>query len=139
MTIIKTYSDLIALPTYEERLQFLQMSAKVGEATFGSHRHMNQSFYRSDLWKGIRDRVIVRDNGCDLGVDGYEIHDRIIIHHITPITAYDSESETELLTDLENLISSSLYTHNKIHYGVDSKDPFTLNVRTRNDTCPWRR
>lgn len=139
MTTIKTYSDLIALPTYEERLRFLQIAAKVGDPTFGSKRHINQQFYMSDRWKKIRDKVIVRDNGCDLGVEGYDIHDRILIHHITPITEHDLLYETSLLTDLDNLISSSLYTHNKIHYGTDTVDPFEIKVRQRNDTCPWRR
>jgi hypothetical protein len=136
---IRTYSELITLPTFEERFRYLQLNGKVGEDTFGFDRYLNQVFYRSQRWKEIRDQVIIRDNGCDLGVDGYEIHDKILIHHMNPITLRDIERESDLLMDPEYLISVTHNTHNAIHYG-DEKLLVTAPIeRMKNDTCPWRR
>lgn len=139
-TTIRTYSELILLPTFEERFKYLQLNGVVGEETFGFDRYLNQIFYRSQKWKSIRDYVIIRDNGCDLGVEGYEIHGNILIHHMNPVSLNDIRYETDYLTDPEFLISTVLSTHNAIHYGDDrilqSKTPIE---RTKNDTCPWRR
>lgn len=135
---IKTYSELIALPTFEERFEYLKLSGSVGEETFGFDRYINQNFYRSLEWKRIRNQVILRDNGCDLGVDGYNIVGRIYIHHMNPITTRDIRDVTEYLLNPEFLISTTHDTHNAIHYG-DKELIAKLPVeRTKNDTCPWR-
>lgn len=136
---IRTYSELITLPTFEERYRYLKLSAKIGDATFGFDRYLNQLFYRSQKWKSIRDYVIIRDNGCDLGVEGHEIHGRILIHHMNPITFEDIEKESAFLTDPEYLITTIHNTHNAIHYGDEKLLITSPIVRTKNDTCPWRR
>lgn len=136
---IKTYSELITLPTYEERYRYLRLSGAVGQDTFGFDRHMNQKFYRSAEWKRIRDMVIVRDNGCDLGIEDRVIHGKILIHHMNPITEKDIRYATELLLNPEYLICVTHTTHNAIHYGDEDlliKEPV---VRRPNDTCPWKR
>lgn len=135
---IKTYSELIALPTFEERYRYLRLDGKVGQDTFGFDRYLNQIFYRSQRWKAIRDEVIIRDNGCDLGVDGHEIYGRILIHHMNPITQYDIERETEYLLNPEYLITTMHNTHNAIHYGDENLLITAPIERTKNDTCPWR-
>lgn len=135
---IRTYSELILLPTFEERFKYLQLNGRVGDDTFGFDRHINQNFYRSAEWKRIRDQVIMRDNGCDLALKGYEIYGRILIHHMNPITAKDVELSTEYLINPEYLICVTHNTHNAIHYGDEkliNKGPV---VRTKNDTCPWK-
>ena len=136
---IKTYSELIKFTTYEERYRYLRLSGFVGKETFGFDRYLNQVFYQRDpRWKKIRDYVIVRDNGCDLGVEGYEISGRILVHHMNPVTLEDLERESEYLLDPEFLICTAHITHNAIHYGDENlliKSPI---VRTKNDTCPWR-
>ena len=135
---IKTYSELILLPTFEERFKYLQLNGRVGKDTFGFDRYINQNFYRSAEWKRVRDYIIIRDNGCDLGVDGYEIHGKILIHHMNPITVKDVELSTEYLMNPEYLICVTHNTHNAIHYGDENlltKGPI---VRTKNDTCPWK-
>ena len=138
MMSIKRYSELIALPTFEERFRYLKLDGKVGEDTFGFDRYLNQVFYRSQKWKSIRDYVIVRDNGCDLAMEGYEIHGRILIHHMNPISLRDLETESEFLLDPEYLITTVHNTHNAIHYG-DENLLFTVPVeRTKNDTCLWK-
>lgn len=137
--IIRSYSELILLPTFEERFRYLRLSGSVGKETFGFDRYMNQIFYRSQKWKSIRDYVIIRDNGCDLGVEGYEINGRVIIHHMNPITLRDIEYESEFLLDPEYLICTIHNTHNAIHFGDENllfKAPIE---RKANDTCPWRR
>lgn len=136
---IKTYSELIRLPTFKERYRYLRLTGMVGQDTFGFDRYLNQLFYQSQKWKSIRDHVIVRDNGCDLGVEGHEIHGRIIIHHMNPITIHDLEQETEYLLDPEYLITTVHSTHNAIHYGDEGLLITGPIVRTKNDTCPWRR
>lgn len=135
---IRTYSELSKLATFEERYQYLRLDGTVGEETFGFDRYLNQVFYRSQQWKSIRDFVIIRDNGCDLGVEGYEIHGRLIIHHMNPITVKDIENESEFLLNPEFLICTVHNTHNAIHYG-DENLLIQLPVeRTKNDTCPWK-
>lgn len=135
---IKTYSELIALPTFEERYEYLRLNGRVGEDTFGFDRYLNQNFYRSAEWRRIRDRVIVRDNGCDLAIDDRIIYEKILIHHMNPITDKDLFNLSDILLDPEYLICVSHNTHNAIHYGDGErlvKDPI---VRTKNDTCPWK-
>lgn len=138
-TSIKTYSELITLPTFEERYRYLRLSGQVGHETFGFDRYLNQMFYRSQRWKEIRNYVIIRDNGCDLGVEGYEIYDRIYIHHMNPITLSDIERESEFLLDPEYLICVTHNTHNAIHYGDESLLMTAPVERSKNDTCPWKR
>lgn len=138
--MIRTYSELKALRTFDERFDYLNLKGVVGVDTFGFDRVFNQMFYRSTEWKKIRDYVIIRDNACDLGVKGYEIYDhRIIVHHMNPVSIEDIEKRSEILLDPEYLITTIHPTHNAIHYG----DRALLNripiVRSRNDTCPWRR
>ena len=138
-TRIKRYSELIQLPTFKERYEYLKLDGRVGEETFGFDRYINQIFYkRSADWKHIRNQVIVRDNGCDLGIEGYEIHERILVHHMNPLTLEDLENESEFLLDPEYLISTTHNTHNAIHYGDSNLLILDPIVRTQNDTCPWR-
>lgn len=136
--IIRTYTELSKLNTFEERFHYLQLKGVVGESTFGFDRYLNQILYQSPRWKSSRDFVIIRDNGCDLGIPGREIHGRILVHHMNPITIQDIERESEFLYDPEYLITTIHNTHNAIHYGDENlliKDPI---IRTKNDTCPWR-
>lgn len=136
--IIRTYNELMLLPTFEERFEYLKLSGRVGEETFGFDRWLNQKFYRSAEWKHLRDQVIIRDNGCDLGVEGREIYGKILIHHMNPITKKDILDRTDLLLNPMYLISVTKQTHDAIHYSDESilmNDPI---VRSRNDTCPWR-
>lgn len=139
MTTIKTYSELITIPTFEERFKYLQLNARVGQDTFGFDRYINQSFYRSREWKRIRDQIILRDNGCDLGLDGYEIYGRIYIHHMNPILANDIIHQSEFLLNPEYLICTTHNTHNAIHYGDESLLITAPIERKPNDTCPWKR
>lgn len=135
---IRCYSELITLPTFEERFKYLQLNGQVGKSTFGFDRYINQNFYRSSEWKRVRNEIILRDNGCDLGMEGYEIHGRILIHHMNPITIADIESMSEYLMNPEYLISTIHNTHNAIHYGDENlliKEPIE---RKPNDTCPWK-
>lgn len=136
---IRTYSELITLPTFEERYRYLRLGGFVGEETFGFDRYLNQSFYRNPEWKRIRDYVIVRDNGCDLGMPDREIHSRILVHHMNPITKEDIINRSEFLLDPEYLICTIKNTHDAIHYGDESLLILPPIERTRNDTCPWRR
>lgn len=136
---IRTYSELITLPTFEDRYQYLRLKGRVGEETFGYDRYLNQILYqRSQRWKSIRDFVIIRDEGCDLGMPGHEIADRIIVHHMNPITIADIENERDHIFDPEFLISTSHNTHNAIHYGDESLLIKAPVERYANDTCPWR-
>lgn len=136
---IKTYSELITLPTFEERYRYLRLTGSVGSDTFGFDRYLNQIFYRSQRWKSIRDEVIVRDNGCDLAIDDRGIYGTIIIHHMNPITLQDLERDSDYLLNPEYLICTTHNTHNAIHYGDESLLILAPTVRTRNDTCPWKR
>lgn len=135
---IRTYSELILIPTFEERFEYLRLDGKVGEDTFGFDRYLNQLFYRSQEWKKIRDYVIVRDNACDLSVEGHDIYGRVLIHHMNPITPRDIEKRTDLLLDPEYLICTVHNTHNAIHYGDEKLIIKTPIERRKNDTCPWR-
>lgn len=138
--IIRTYSELITLPTFEERFKYLQLNGAVGKDTFGFDRYLNQKFYRSPEWKRIRNEVIIRDNGCDLGVEGYEIYGQtIMIHHMNPITIKDIADASEYLLNPEYLITTVHNTHNAIHYGDEELLCLGPIVRTPNDTCPWKK
>lgn len=136
---IRTYSELITLPTFEERFEYLRLDGEIGLQTFGFDRYMNQIFYQSYQWKRIRDEVIIRDNGCDLGIEGFEINKRIMIHHMNPISIDDIEKQSDFLLNPEFLICTSHNTHNAIHYGDEKLLITTPIERTKNDTCPWRR
>lgn len=135
---VRTYLELSQLPTFEKRYEYLKLGGIVGEETFGFDRYINQIFYKSKEWKDIRDCVIVRDNGCDLGMEGYEIYGKIFIHHMNPLSKKDLEARTRFLLDPEYLICTSLQTHNAIHYGDESLLMQTPTERSRNDTCPWK-
>lgn len=139
-TIIRTYSELITLPTYIERYRYLKLDGRVGRETFGFDRYLNQKVYQRDpRWKKARDLVIIRDNGCDLGVEGYEIHGKILVHHMNPITMDDLIHDRDWIYDPEFLISTVHSTHNAIHYGDEKLLITAPIVRTKNDTCPWKR
>ena len=137
---IKTYSELITFPTFEERYRYLKLDGVVGEDTFGFGRYLNQEFYQRDQeWKRIRDFVIIRDQGCDLGVEGREIRGKILVHHMNPITKDDILKRSEFLLNPEYLICTLKSTHDAIHYGDENllmKGPVE---RKPNDTCPWRK
>ena len=136
--MIRTYTELKQIPTFIERYRYLKIGGKVGEETFGSDRYLNQVFYRSKEWMDIRNYVIVRDLGCDLGIEGYEIIGKIFIHHMNPLTVEDILNRTEILLDPEYLICCTKNTHDAIHYGNEDllwTDPV---IRTPNDTCPWK-
>lgn len=137
--MIRAYTELSKLQSFKERYQYLQLNGFVGLDTFGYDRYLNQNFYRSREWKSIRDQVIIRDNGCDLGVEGYEIHGRIYIHHMNPILIADIEDRTEFLLNPEYLITTTHNTHNAIHYGDESLLILPPVERTPNDTCPWKK
>ena len=138
MENIKTYSELITIPTFEERFEYLKLDGQVGVETFGFNRYLNQAFYKSDEWLSIRDYIITRDNGCDLGMEGYEIYGRILIHHINPITKDDIIQRSRILLDPENLITTVKRTHDAIHYGDSNLLMKAPIERRKNDTCPWR-
>lgn len=137
-TIIRTYSELITLSTFKERYEYLKLDGRVGEDTFGWDRYLNQIFYKSKEWNRIRDQVIFRDLGCDLALEGFEIHGRILIHHMNPISKSDILDRNEFLLNPEYLICTTKATHDAIHYGdLDSLHNEPV-IRTKNDTCPWR-
>ena len=136
---LRTYTELKQLKTFEERYEYLKLDGQVGIDTFGFDRYLNQAFYRSPEWKTVRNQVIVRDNGCDLGIEGREIHTKILVHHMNPITKEDVLNRSDLLLNPEYLITTVKRTHDAIHYGDSEtliKDPIE---RTANDTCPWRK
>jgi hypothetical protein len=137
--IIRTYSDLIRLPTFEERFEYLRLDGMVGKDTFGFDRYLNQLFYKSIEWKNIRNYIITRDLGCDLAIPELEILGRIYIHHINPLMKEDILNGSKNLLDPEFLICVSYDTHQAIHYGNTDRLPKRdLIIRTKNDTCPWR-
>lgn len=136
--IIRTYSELSQLKTFEERYDYLKLDGVVGEETFGFDRYLNQIFYKSKEWHAVRNHVIIRDNGCDLGVEGHEIYGRILIHHMNPIDVNDILRRSDILLDPEYLISTITNTHNAIHYGDSSLLISAPIERSKNDTCPWR-
>ena len=135
----RSYSELKKLKTFEERFNYLKLEGKVGEETFGNDRILNQLLYKDKEWLRKRDDIIIRDNGCDLGIEGREIDGPIIVHHINPITVQDVLDRSPNVFDDDNLISTVLNTHNAIHYSNEDiliKDPIR---RTKNDTCPWKK
>lgn len=135
---IRTYSELITIPTFEERFEYLQLKGSVGKDTFGYDRHLNQVLYRSPEWKRLRNQIIIRDCGCDLACEGYDIHSKVLIHHLNPITVEDVIARSRKVFDPDNLVCVSHNTHNAIHYGdVDLLVTGPI-IRTKNDTCPWR-
>lgn len=136
--MIRNYKNMTRVQSFEERYEYLKLSGVVGESTFGFDRYLNQLLYKSKKWKQTRDRVIIRDGGCDLGIDDREIHDRIIVHHMNPITIEDVELERDIVFDPEFLVCTSLNTHNAIHFGDISKIQRLPIERRKNDTCPWR-
>ena len=136
---IRTYSELLELKTYKERYEYLRLNGVVGEETFGFDRYANQRFYHSSFWKQIRNKIIERDLGCDLGIEGLEIPGRITIHHMNPVLLNDILNQNEILTNPEYLICVSETTHRAIHYGDESLLPQEPVTRTPNDTCPWKR
>lgn len=137
--MIRTYTELTSLATFEERFRYLRLEGSVGAETFGFDRYLNQVFYRSPEWKRIRNQVIIRDNGCDLACVGCDIYGKILIHHMNPITAKDIVDRSDFLMNPEYLISTTLNTHNAIHYGDESLLLTAPIERSRNDTCPWKR
>lgn len=137
MSWIKTYSDLRQLETFEERYDYLKLNGSVGERTFGFDRWMNQRFYKSYEWKRVRDYVILRDEGCDLGIPGYEIYSGLLVHHMNPLSVRDIEHGDESIIDANFLISTSLRTHNAIHYGDETLLPRGPITRTLGDTTLW--
>lgn len=134
----KTYNELLAIPDFEERFQYLKLHGIVGNQTFGHDRYLNQMLYKLREWKQVRDKVILRDNGCDLGCEGFEIYGKIIVHHINPITVEDIVERRPCVFDLNNLISTSHNTHNAIHYSDERLLVVAPIVRKQYDTCPWR-
>ena len=135
---IRTYSELITIPTFEERFEYLQLKGSVGKDTFGYDRYLNQVLYRSPEWKRLRNKIVIRDNGCDLACDGYDIYGKVLIHHLNPITVEDVLARSRKVFDPDNLVCVSHNTHNAIHYGnVDLLATGPI-IRTKNDTCPWR-
>ena len=134
----KSYSNLILLPTFVDRYNYLKVQGTVGESLFGFDRYLNQEFYTSREWRQFRYRMIARDEGCDLGLQGYPIGGRIILHHINPLTVDDFVTSSDLLFDPDNVICVSERTHEAIHYGDESLLPSGPLERRPNDTCPWR-
>lgn len=136
--MIRCYNDLIQLKTFEERFQYLKINGKVGEETFGLDRYINQQLYKSQKWRSTRSRIIIRDDGCDLGIDGRQLDDYIVVHHMNPITLEDIEEERDIVFDPNYLICCSTRTHRAIHFGDENlliRDPV---IRRPNDTCLWR-
>lgn len=137
-TTTRSYSELMQLSTFEERFEYLRLDGRVGEDTFGHDRYLNQMLYKDPRWIAARDKVIIRDNGCDLGIDDREIQGRILVHHMNPISIEDILNGNEDVFNPEYLISSAHITHNAIHYSDESLLIKAPIERTKNDTCPWR-
>lgn len=136
--MIRTFRDLSKLRTFKERYQYLKLGGIVGEKTFGYDRYLNQYLYKTKRWRQTRELVIIRDDGCDLGIVGYEIRDKILIHHMNALSIDDIEQERDCIFDPELLICTSLNTHLAIHYGDETLLPSLPIERKKNDTCPWR-
>lgn len=136
--ILRSYTELLTLPSRQERYEYLKLDGRVGTETFGIDRWINQQFYRDkNLWKRIRDQVIVRDNGCDMGLSGWDIYGKVIVHHMNPIRKEDFENDLSSILNPEYLICVSHQTHLSIHYG-DVYNPFTEAERSDRDTCLWK-
>lgn len=138
MKTIRSYSELIKIPTFLERYRYLRQGAMVGESTFGFTRYLNQVFYRSREWRTLRDYIIVRDNGCDLAFVGHEVTDRIIVHHMNPLTLEDIEDRNPDIMDPRFLICTSHMTHEAITFGDERLLPKPIVERRPGDTCPWK-
>lgn len=138
MRTIKTYSELILIPIFIDRYYYLNLVGKVGDPTFGSKRYLNQLLYKSDRWESFRNKIIIRDNGCDLGIVGREIMSRLNVHHINPITIDDILSNHPKVFDPENAITTADNTHKAIHYGNENLLVKELTIRREYDTCPWK-
>lgn len=136
--ITRRYSELIRLPTFEERFEYLKLNGSVAETTFGFDRYLNQALYHSDEWRKSRDKVIIRDNGCDLGIDDRMIYRDIIVHHMNPLSIEDVEFREEHVFDPEFLICVSRRTHNAIHFGDENLLDKLPIERRPGDTCPWK-
>lgn len=136
--MIKKYTDLKKIKTFEQRYDYLRLYGVVGEKTFGFDRYLNQMFYKTKKWRQARDEVIIRDRACDLGIEGYEINDILLVHHMNPISVKDIELDKPYIYDPQFLICTSLDTHRAIHYGDKNKLAQKPVVRYRNDTCPWK-
>ena len=137
VTMTRTYTELRQLPTFEERFKYLKLGAQVAAETFGFDRWVNQRFYRSPEWRKVRRDVIIRDEGRDLGVEGYELQNGIYVHHINPMLPKDIVDASEWILNPEYLICVSFNTHNAIHYGDENLLPKVIE-RKPNDTCPWK-
>lgn len=137
--MMRTYTELITIPTFEERFRYLKLDGVVGQSTFGYDRYLNQVLYHSDEWRRFRRDIIVRDNGCDLACDGFDIQIRALIHHIDPITVEDVLNRHPKVFDPDNVITTTYNTHRAIHYGDESLLIIAPIIRTPNDTCPWKR
>lgn len=137
--MIRTYSELVKFKTFKERFEYLKLNGNVGSETFGYDRYFNQVFYHSYEWRRVRDQVIVRDNGCDLGVEGYDINGPVHIHHMNPILLKDIKEKSDILLNPEYLITTTHRTHNAIHYGDENLLLQGPVIRTPNDTAPWKR
>lgn len=133
------YKDLSKLNTFEERFRYLKLLSKVGVETFGFDRYINQRFYRSAEWKRVRDTVIMRDNGCDLGIKDRVIFGKVLIHHMNPIAVTDIDNCSDILLNPDYLITVSLLTHNAIHFGDENQLIRVPKERKPNDTCPWKK
>lgn len=138
MTNLKSYSELLSLNDFTDRYNYLKIGGRIGEETFGYGRYLNQVLYHSQEWKRFRRDIILRDQGCDLACDGFEIYGKILIHHINPIDVDDVIYRRPNVFDEENVICTSLNTHNAIHYGDESLLITGPIERRPNDTCPWR-
>jgi hypothetical protein len=136
--MIRCYRQLKRIKTFEERYEYLRVSNLVGQATFGFDRYLNQMLYTSDRWKETRSKIIIRDNACDLGIDDREIYDRILVHHMNPLTIEDVEEDRDEIYDPEYLICTTKNTHDAIHFGNKSTLYQLPKERTRHDTCPWK-
>jgi len=135
---LRRYSELKRLKTFEERYEYLRIGGLIGESTFGFERYLNQQLYTSQRWRLLRNEIIIRDNGCDLGIEGRDIHDKIIIHHMNPLTREQMRTPDDSMFDPEYLICVSYNTHNAIHYGDASLLRGDYIPRRPNDTCPWK-
>lgn len=137
--MIRTYTELIKIPTFEERFNYLKLNGRVAQETFGFDRWLNQVFYRSPQWRQLRNQIIIRDNGCDLGIEGRDIVDKIYVHHMNPLLKNDIVDKTEYLTNPEYLICVSHMTHEAIHYGDSNLLVKDFVERRPGDTIPWQR
>lgn len=136
--MLRSYSELSRLRTFDERFRYLLLAGSVGVETFGFDRYVNQRFYRSEEWKHVRNIVVARDNGCDLGIEGRDINGRVYVHHMNPMNLEQINDHMDLILDPEYLVCVTFATHNAIHYGDESYITLAPVERQPNDTCPWK-